>query len=75
MIKLPITITDKIGDKSVHSDLTIAERSVEPVDVLADEYVVHDADGKELKFSIQKKLTSTLFGMIGTETDVVRITE
>jgi hypothetical protein len=75
LIKLPITITEKNGDKSVYADLVTAERSVEAVDVLAHEYAAHDADGKQLKFSIEKKVSRTLFGMIKAETDMVKITE
>jgi hypothetical protein len=75
LIELPITITDKNGDKAVHESVVAAECSVEAIDVLANEYVVHDAHGKELKFSIQKKRTPIFFGMINSDVNVVKITE
>ena len=75
MIQLPVTITDRNGTQDIFDSLTVAESSVEAIDVCANEYQVHDAGGKELRFIVEKRNVSTLFGMTRIEVDVVRIVE
>ncbi len=75
LITLPITVIDLNGSKDVFNNLTEAEASVEAADVASNEYRAFDAKGKELKFLVEEKIESTVFGLIRYKIDVVRLVE
>ena len=73
-MKFPITITDKKGFRMEYANLADAECSVEPMDVLANEYSARDALGNDLKFIIAEK-GALVFGLIKGNVEVVQIVE
>lgn len=75
MIKLPVTLVERNGDKSTFHTLIEAAGAVEPIDVLNGEYTIFDANGMELEFRVSRKKVRFLFGLLSTEVDHIEIVE
>ncbi len=73
MIKLPISITDSNGTVETFDSLEDAERSLEAVDVLANEYRACDACGTALMLRVEKQKVRLWYGLVESEVDVVKI--
>jgi hypothetical protein len=75
LIKLPVTLVERNGDRSVYRTLGEAVDAVEPIDVLNGEYTIFDADGVALEFRVSRSKVRFLFGLFSTEVDCVEIVE
>lgn len=72
-MKTPITV-DENGDISVFATVDDAEVYMEPIDVERGEYIVTDAEGRQLTLSIVMEDYSLFWGFWKTHQKRVRIT-
>ncbi len=71
-MKLPL-IFDENGDVSFYSSVIEAETSLEAVDVINNEYVGYDSEGRLLNLTVNSECRSLVFGLIKTKIDSVSI--
>lgn len=73
LMKLPIVLIEKNGDRTNYSSVEEAELAMEPIDVQNGEYVAQDADGRELAIQVIEESTQILFGLLKIRVKKVRI--
>lgn len=73
LMKLPITLIEKNGDRTAYNSVEEAEVAMEPVDVQNGEYVAQDADGRVLRIEVVEEPTRILFGLLKARVKRARI--
>jgi hypothetical protein len=73
-MKLPILVNQK-GDISTYFSVRDAEQSLEPFDVINNEYIVTDSEGSILRLDVVTEKVPVFWGLFFVKSKVVKIRE
>ena len=73
LMKLPITLIERNGDRTSYSSVEEAELAMEPVDVQNGEYLAQDANGQALAIQVVEEPVPILFGLLKARVKKARI--